>query len=55
MAQSSKPATILDMTRGLGYGFVYQPTIGVKSKSQYPLAIRFPSSYRQFRRRQKSK
>lgn len=41
--KNEKPTTILDVSKGLGYGFLYHPVIGSQTAPHYPFAIRFPS------------
>lgn len=50
MAKQAKPATILDVSRGLGYGLLYNPVIGKTTPNQYPFVIPFRKSYRPYRR-----
>lgn len=40
---NQKSITVLDVSKGLGYGLLYHPVIGIKKVSQYPLAVRFPT------------
>lgn len=46
----ARPVTVLDITKGLGYGLLYQPMIGLKkTPSQDPFAI--PSCLFTYRQR----
>jgi hypothetical protein len=45
MQNQINSTTVLDVSRGLGFGLLYHPVIGQNSSKQYPFVIRF-STYR---------
>jgi hypothetical protein len=37
MEEPSKPTTVLSLSRGVGYGYLYNPVIGRVKKDEYPM------------------
>lgn len=42
--KSESSVTVLDVSKGLGFGFLYRPIIGNKGPHFYPFSFRFPPS-----------
>ncbi len=42
MEHMNLPTTVLDVSRGFGFGLLYHPVIGeIRSKKNYPFLLRF--------------
>lgn len=41
MANKTISTTVLDVSRGIGFGLLYHPVIGKIQTEQYPFVIRF--------------